>query len=231
MLSLSRTTACQAGRRFFWGFAAGRSPSSGFSAAWTILAIRLIDSFPFNRGFDRLFWCRAKVEVELFSWLKKTVRGERLKGTVDRDGKAVATLFEMHPLRFDWGLSDFLTPGQKSENFLNSTEAMLDIARRSVRKVSLIAKFDEFLAVLLLMIRREFIKDEWIPLNSDEKLASGTNNIGNDNVPETSVVRILFPGLTTGLLSKHHAHKSKDLGFGAMLRKVQCPLARIGKIY
>jgi hypothetical protein len=80
------------------------------------------------------------------------------------------------------------------------------------------AKFDELLAILLLMMGREFIKDEWIPCNSDEKLASGTNNIGNDNVPETSVVRILLPGLTTSLLSKYHAHKSKDLGLGAMLR-------------
>jgi hypothetical protein len=169
--------------------------------SWIFFTIRLIDSLLFNGGFDRLFWCRAKVEIELLSWLKKTVRGERLKGTVDRDCKAVATLFEMHPLGFDWGLSDFLTPGQKSENVLDSTEAMLDIVRGPVRKVSLIPKFDEFLAVPQLMIGREFIKDEWIPRNSDEKLASGANNIGNDNVPETSVVRILLPGLTTGLLS------------------------------
>jgi hypothetical protein len=108
---------------------------------------------------------------------------------------------------------------------------MLDIVRGPVRKVSLIPKFDEFLAVPQLIIGREFIKDEWIPRNSDKKLTSSANNIGNDNVPETSVVRILLPGLTTGLLSKHHAHKSKDLGLGAMFRKVQCPLARIGKIH
>ena len=107
---------------------------------------------------------------------------------------------------------------------------MLDIVRSPARKVSLKAKFDELLAILLLMMGREFIKDEWIPRNSDEKLASGTNNIGNDNVPKTSVVRILLPGLTTSLLSKYHAHKSKDLGLGAMLRKVQFPLARIEKI-
>jgi hypothetical protein len=68
----------------------------------------------------------------------------------------------MHPLRFDWGLCDFPTPGQKSKNFLNSTEAMLDIVRGPVRKVPLIAKFDELLAVFQLTIGEEFIKDEWM---------------------------------------------------------------------